>query len=400
MRGGSRTNAKVQVRMFGEFSITVNGNTLTHLKGTTKRVWMLIQYLLAHRFQTVPIETIVNDLWKFKPCGDPKNALKNLVYRARMLLKDLSGSRLYEFILFENGTYRWNNRYSCEMDSEQFMEYCRRGSDLSRDDQERLESYKQAIRLYTGMFLQKSASANWAVLMAAQYAKVYQECVEKCCGILFGLRRFQQAAEICRAALKYLPYELSLHRLLLQSYVKAGMRSEAFQHYRYVKDLFYREFCIDVSSSLLPFYRQLISGGTHIETDLNAIKKDLKEDAADGAYLCDYDVFRMVYRIQARVVARMGYSVFLALFSLISPEGTAFGSRYLCTVSEKLRDVILHSLRKTDVVVPYSSVQYIAMLPFTNFEDAQGVVNRISKKFRFACRNSKLKLVVNLSPLD
>lgn len=400
MRGGSRTNAKVQVRMFGEFSITINGNTLTHLKGTTKRVWMLIQYLLAHRFRTVPIETIVNDLWKFKPCGDPKNALKNLVYRARTLLKDLAGSQLYEFILFENGTYHWNNRYDCEVDSEQFMDGYRRGEDLSCDDRERLESYRQAIRLYTGMFLQKSAYANWAVLMASQYAKVYQECVEKCCGILFGIRQFQQAAEICRTALKYLPYELSLHRLLLQSYVKAGMRNEAFQHCRYVKDLFYREFCIDISPSLLPFYRQLISGGARVETDLATIKKDLKENTADGAYLCDYDVFRMAYRIQARTVARMGYSVFLALFSLVSPEGTAFGSRYLQSVSEKLREVILHSLRKTDVVVPYSSVQYIAMLPFTNFEDAQGVVNRISKKFRFACRNSKLKLVVNLSPLD
>ena len=37
----------IDIHMLGEFAITINGNTITNLKGRTKRVWMLIEYLIS-----------------------------------------------------------------------------------------------------------------------------------------------------------------------------------------------------------------------------------------------------------------------------------------------------------------------------------------------------------------
>lgn len=107
----------IEIQMLGEFAITINGNTITNLKGRTKRVWMLIEYLIANRHSDISIEKLIDVLWGEDECGDPVNALKNLVYRARTLLKDLCGDSSPEFIRFMRGTYSWNNSYPCTVDT-------------------------------------------------------------------------------------------------------------------------------------------------------------------------------------------------------------------------------------------------------------------------------------------
>lgn len=400
MRGKGSNNPKIQVKMFGEFSITMNGNTLTDFKGNTKRVWLLIQYLLAHRFHTTPVDLLIAELWNGNPCGDPKNALKNLVYRARFLLKELSGNTNAQFIQFENDTYQWNNQYDCEIDTERFISNFRSGENMQASVENRISAYREAISLYRGNFLQKSSYSGWVVIRASDFAGIFQECAEKLCGLYYDQCRHDDAAEVCKNALLYLPYELSLHRLLLKSYVYSGRRTEAFNHYHYAKDLFYRQFGVDISPSLRSFYQQMINNGEKAETDISAVVKDLKEeDGSKGAYYCDYDIFRAVCRIQLRMALRTGESTFLAMFTLSNADGTALKTENIRIAAEKLRDSILISLRKSDIVASYSSVQFIVLLPLAAFEDAQRIVQRIEKQFRFSCRRDDIALSSEITPL-
>lgn len=53
----------IEIQMLGEFAITINGNTITNLKGRTKRVWMLIEYLIANRHSDISIEKLIDVLW-------------------------------------------------------------------------------------------------------------------------------------------------------------------------------------------------------------------------------------------------------------------------------------------------------------------------------------------------
>ncbi|HEX3017381.1 MAG TPA: BTAD domain-containing putative transcriptional regulator [Caproicibacter sp.] len=397
---GKGNNLKIQVNMFGEFSMTINGKREADFKGNTKRVWLLIQYLLAHRFHTTPVDLLISELWNGNPCGDPKNALKNLVYRARTLLKDLSGSAVAQFILFENDTYQWNNQFECEIDSERFMECYRRGDDKSSSDEERIQAYQDAIALYKGNFLQKSSYSGWVVIEASDFAEIYQDCVEKSCEILYKQSRYDDAAEICKNALGYLPYEVTLHRLLLKSYVYGGRRSDAFNHYHFAKDLFYRQFCVDISASLQNYYQEMINNGDKAETDISKVIKDLKEEGdAKGAFYCDYDIFRSVCRIQLRMATRTGESLLLVMFTLCNPDGSVIDPDNSQNAVEKLHDAILVSLRRADIVASYSSVQFIAMLPIVTFEDAQRIIQRIEKRFRFSCRRDDIRLSTEISSL-
>lgn len=387
--------------MLGEFSITINGHQLTNLKGRTKRVWMLIEYLLANRKKDISLDNIVDILWEEDECGDPLNALKNLVYRARALLKEISGDERSEFIKFERNTYAWNNSYDCVIDTEQFLDCWKRGTDAGNPDDLRIESLKKAIALYRGEFLPKSSYSSWVISLSAYYATIYNECVMKVCGLLIDRQRFDEVIGICESALNYAPLEESVHKMLLFAYISIGQRNRALEHYNQVIDLFYRELGVDISDSLRPIYKQLINSINHVEIDLSVIKNDLKEAAAaEGAYYCDYDVFKSIYRVQARTILRTGQSIFMVLVTLTDLNGGIPQPEITKVAVSRLKDAILRSLRKGDVVASYSATQFIVMLPLITYENAEQVVARIVQKFHFEYRKDNVLLSTRINPVD
>lgn len=276
MQTGTFQYPKIQVTMLGEFSITINGNQCTNLKGRTKRVWMLIEYLLANRKKDISLDKLVDILWDEGECGDPLNALKNLVYRARSLLRDISGNDSAEFIKYERNTYSWNNLYECSIDTEQFTEFWYQGNDITKPEESRIESYKSAIALYRGDFLPKSSYSSWVTSSQIYFSTIFNECVLKVSNLLIDSQCMKQVIEICESALLHSPLEESIHKLLLYAYISMDQRNKALDHYNYCVSLFYKELGVDISTSLRPLYKQLISSINHIEIDLSVIKKRLK----------------------------------------------------------------------------------------------------------------------------
>ena len=384
--------------MFGEFSITINGNTLTNLKGRTKRVWMLIQYLIAGRAEPAPMDRLLKEIWDGRACGDPENALKNLVYRARTLLRELSGDQS-QFIVFLNGTYAWNNQYECAVDSEQFLEYMEKARRTDAPVQERIEWYRRAVGVYRGGFLPKSAYSTWVISRSTRYAEHYNHCVLELCRLLAERKRYGEIIPVCETALRLFPYEEPTHALLLQAYSNTGQRSRAFDHYNRAVKMFYREFGVNLGDFLRPRSSRPPESARP-ETDLETIRSDLKEKTeARGAFFCDYEMFKCLYRSQVRSIPRTGHSVFLILFTITSPDGGTPDPEATKSASEKLKDAILTSLRKGDAVASCSSTQFIAMLQTVTVETAQGVIQRILRKFRFEYRRDAVEIDTKITSL-
>lgn len=392
---------EIQVRLLGEFSITINGKETTNLKGRTKRVWMLIEYLLANRNKDLSLQNLIDMLWGDSECSDPLNALKNLVYRARTLLRELSGSDRAEFIKFDRGVYCWNNSYPCVVDTEEFVRFCKLGTDPSRSEENQIADLKQAIALYRGEFLPKSTYSSWVVSASAYYSTLYNESVLKVCSLLIDRKQADEVITICEAALNFAPLEESIHRVLLYAYIISGRRNQALNHYNKTVELFYRELGVDITGSMRPLYKQLINSINHIEIDLSVIKNDLREAAAvEGAYYCDYDVFKSIYRVQARTIPRTGQSIFVVLLTLTDLEGDIPDPEVTKSAVSRLKNAILSSLRKGDVVASYSATQFIVMLPLITFENAQMVTNRILQRFRFDYRKNNVLVTTRINPVD
>lgn len=389
----------LQVEMLGGFTLRLDGRVISETDGRAKKVWMLIEYLLANRNSDVSQEKLIELLWDDEECDAPFNALKNLVYRARKQLRLLDPEAETEYIRFVRNTYGWNNDFPCEVDAERFEQLYRAAADAD-DDAQKTENYRRAIALYKGEFLPKSSFVGWVIPKSAYYMSLYHDCVHKIAALLRPLGRHDEIIQICEKAVALYPFEESIHKLLLRAYLDAEQKSKALSHYEYVSDLFYRELNVSISDSFRGLYREITSGGNPMEKDLNIIVRDLQEaNESQGAFFCDYDVFKNFYRLQARSMMRIGQSIHVGLITISDPNGDVPEEKPLKSAMQQLKNCIITSLRKGDVVSTYCDAQYVLILPMTSFENGEMVLRRITDKFRRVYRRTDVVVSTRLNAI-
>ena len=181
-------------------------------------------------------------------------------------------------------------------------------------------------------------------------------------------------------------------------------KKEAMAYYEYVNELFYSELGVIPSEELRAIYNEIVKGVKAIEADINNIKEDLREksgeDGIKGAFFCEYEVFKNVYRREARMLERSGQSIFVALFTVSSVSGGGLSHDKNEQMMDILRDVLIGSLRRGDVVARYSPSQYIVMLPTVTFENSDIIVKRIRKAFTDIYKGSVVTLECKVTPIE
>lgn len=399
----SEKNGVIQVQMLGGFAIRYGDKTLTESGGRTKKVWTLIEFLLANRGKDISQEKLIETLWADEECANPLNALKNLVYRARTTLKSLvdKGEKPVDFIKFERNTYAWNMQLACEVDAEHFEQLVREAEQSEITTQQRIDKYYEALGLYQGQFLPKSSFMDWVVVKDAFYSTLFNSCVSGLVKLLLQKNEYENAIRLCEYSNTINPYEEEIHQLLMVAYAKTGQQKKLTEHYQHVTELFYNEFGIGLLPETVSLYKSIVKVMHNVELDLIAIKDDLRETSEnEGAFYCDYDIFKHIYRLQARSVRRTGYPAHIALITFTDLQGDIPKPEVIRQVMADFKKCITGSLRKGDVVSSYSSTQIVLMLPITTYEDGKKVINRVITNFEKTTVHLDIKISSVLSQVD
>ena len=388
----------IKINMLGAFSMEYEGKVLTDEKSRTKQVWLLLKYLLANRHREVTTEELVDILWE-EGVDNPSNALKNLVYRLRGLLDTVGRGENGEYIINKRGICRWNDEIECVIDTE-VLEMAYRFAETHPT----AENYHDVIRVYNGDFLSATSYEKWIVPLAVKYKDIFFDSVGKCCEILRKDGRFEEIDIIATKAAKIDPFNENAHIMKMRALFAMDKKKEAMAYYEYVNELFYSELGVIPSEELRAIYNEIVKGVKAIEADINNIKEDLREksgeDGIRGAFFCEYEVFKNVYRREARMLERSGQSIFVALFTVSSVSGGGLSHDKNEQMMDILRDVLIGSLRRGDVVARYSPSQYIVMLPTVTFENSDIIVKRVRKAFTDIYKGSIVTLECKLTPIE
>ncbi len=391
---------RVAVTMLGGFRIRVDGNVLTDEINRSQKLWNVLCYLIAHRERTVPQSEFIELFWPEENSANPTNALKTLLYRVRSLLEPLFGEGL-EPILSQRGAYAWNPAIACEMDVDRFELLCRRAQDTALPAQKRMALYEEAAEVYRGDYLPKLANQMWVVPISAHYHTLYLEAVKEYADLLEHAEKFEAMAELCTRASQLDPLDESLHTLIVRALLRQGKDSAALSHYEKATDLLYRNLGVRPSEELRALYREIMDVEERLETNLEVIQANLREAAQrPGAFVCEYGFFKEAYRLEARRSARSGACVHIALVTVSLPDGGVPPLGVLNTTMDQLLEVLVHNLRRGDVVSKYSGAQYVVMLPAANFEDSTMVVERIVNAFYRQHRRNFLKITYRIRELS
>ncbi len=390
----------LQINMLGEFSLTYGDKTIDDQSNRSKKLWILLQYLIAFRDREITQNELIEMLWPEGTIDNPANTLKTLLHRVRSVLNELGFTDGKNIILYQHGVYSWNSELSITVDTDQFEQFCRLAS-ATEDENRKLESLLQAIQLYKGDFLPHCAQEFWVVPINAYYHSQYIKITHEALELLSGRGLFNDVIAICQKALVLDSYDEYLHFAMIRALMATGAQRAALQHYEYVTELFFNQFGVTPSPELTAFYREIVRTSKNLELDLNVIKDDLREhDVQNGASFCEYECFKDIYRLEARAASRTGKAIHIALVTITDSRGEPLMQKPLNTAMNRIKDVISSSLRRGDVFTRYSVAQYLIMLPSTSLENGSRVLSRIVSTVRRQYPKMNAAIHYKLLPLD
>ena len=393
--------SRLRVCMLGAFSIELDGKRMDDSGNRSKKVWLLLAYMIYCRNRPVSQEELTSLLWgEEENSSNPLNALKTMFHRARTMLNQLGSSAGHDLIVRRDGSYAWNTEIPIWFDVERFDELCRAGG-MEQEEEQRLEHYLQALSLYQGDFLSKLSSEPWVVPIAAYFHNLYTQVTQEALIILEGQGRKAEAVDLCRRALDIEPYSEELYRRLIRDLLDTGDQRGAIAVYEEMSELFFSNFGVMPAEDIRAMYREAIRSVNDRAVPIGVVREQLREqDPLAGAMVCEYDFFKVLYRAEARMVARSGDAVHIGLLSVLGEEGKELPKRSLDRAMENLEEQIRLNLRRGDIAARCSVSQYILLLPQANYENSCKVCERIIKAFCRQYPHSPAQLHYSVQPLE
>ena len=391
----------LKIRLFGEITLSYGDRVCTSNSSRSKKIWMLIAYLIANRNRTVTQNDLIDILWEGDDSSNPANTLKTLLHRARAVLDDLGLPEGINLIRNTGGTCSWNNDIPCRVDAEEFDSLLNEISQHPLSDEELCDKFSDALDLYRGIYLPGFESESWALPLVTYFRSRFMQATASVIELMGRLGRYEELCDRCRHAIAQDPYEENLHIALITGLLAMDRGREALEHYRYVSDLYLSAFGINPSPELKAVYQKIAQKINAPENDISVILSTLDEsDRPSGCFYCEYEIFKSVYRLEARNAARSGNTMYVCLLSLSSFGGDELPQKTLNRAMHRLSETIRTSLRSGDVYTRYSISQYLVMLPNVSAENGAKVLDRIAAAFRRENPKSPAFLRTSLQPMS
>ena len=180
------------------------------------------------------------------------------------------------------------------------------------------------------------------------------------------------------------------------------MKTEAMRHYNYTVNLHYTELGTRPSEDIMEFYKTLIKVEHNSESTLEAVSRELeKDDGNKTAFVCDYSIFKDIYKINIRNLHRLGITVFLGVVTLsnVNPEPSDSELMLLDKVMGMLKATLKFNLRKGDTISRYGPSQYVVLLPTPNYNSGSLALERVKNAFYKDCTIPDFVLSYKLTPI-
>lgn len=390
----------LQVQMLGQFTLRYGDRTISDSDDRSRRVWSLLAYMLYNHGRSFAQEELIHLYWSnSEKSADPGNALKSIFHRIRTALDKLQPGLGRLLIRRKAGRYFWNNAMPLSLDIEDFEAHFH-AAEAAGDDDVRLTEYQAALALYAGDPLPRMTDEIWTIPIVAYYHSLYTRAAAGAIELLEKQERTAEAVALCRRAIHIEPYQEDLYEHLMRGLLRTGDMKGAMSVYEEMSELLFAHFGVMPSETLRTLYRQATRTVNDRTLTMDEVCSQLAEPAPHGgAMVCEYDFFKILYRAEARSIARNGHSANICLLSVSGKDGEMLARRSLDPAMNNLQVLVQNNLRRGDVIARCSISQYIILLPQANYENSRMVADRLVSAFYRRYPHSPARLRYTVQPL-
>lgn len=390
----------LRMNLFGEVRLTNDMIFLGEEELHSSKMTKLLAYLIIHRNTALPHQRLIEVFWS-NHSKAPKGALKNLMYRLR---HELSVFGEEEFICTLPGAYRWNPEIEVETDYERFEQLAVELKGMpAREQKKQKVLCLEAIECYQGNVSAVVAEEPWILPKLTRYQSLYMDIVKTLCEIYEKEAEWSELEQLCNEALEIDGFDEDIHCWLLQGLCQQKKYDLAMSHYEKTNKVFYRNMGIRPPAKLRSVFEKMLGKRADSISDLDNMLSEIREtDVEDGVFFCDYQIFRQIYRMEARRLTRIGVAEYIMMLTVRrigrAWQGAVTDSGMTESV-DRLEHILRESLRLGDVVARYSPTQFIVILPACSYEASIAVGERVQKKFQKSIGKRQLEMQFELAEL-
>lgn len=349
---------KITIKLFDEFAIMKGNKLILENLSNTRKTKLFVAYLLVNRDRPISHHELFELLWSGEEYANPATALRTLLYRFRATLEKEGADSLSGAIISKKGTYQWNKNLDVSIDALDFQSMAQMGLDKGLSNSKRKEYLRNAIKLYKGSLLPDFCSEPWLISKAASYRELYINVVEAYVEILKKEKKYFEIVNLCETAIELAGTSEILE--LESQIAKIKLASPETKDER----------------GLVTYYNTVKRLGDKLWDFTLKMQKDLENDSVEQkAFVCDYRVFKEIYRLQRRMQSRSKATIFLGVMDVRCQEVTDPKS------SERMMNNLVNCcarmLRCGDAVCRDSSNKISILFPAESVEDAMGVLERL-----------------------
>ena len=367
----------VNIRLFGGFGIYKDDEPILKSLSHTRKTKLFLCYLLLNRDKPISHKELFELLWSGEDYANPGTALRTLLYRYRTMIENTDVKELDNSIVSRRGAYQWNTDLSISIDIYEFEEAANKALETIGSNEKKELLLKKAMDMYTGNLLPDSNTEHWVVPKAVELRALYIRIALEYIQLLKDRQDYKEIINVCNTVQEFVPVSLDIENEMNIAMQK-GLESEAMQNEYHM----FREAAKDMDR---------VIGGVREE-----METDLSENTA---FVCEYDMFREVYRLQRRLLMRTGETMFLTMATLRSKRM----DRHEPLKNERAMSALLecckHELRMGDSICRYSDDQYAIMFPVDSYENAVKVMERVRMSFYRKSNLNEYMLVYKIRPL-
>ncbi|MEG3029240.1 MAG: BTAD domain-containing putative transcriptional regulator [Oscillospiraceae bacterium] len=389
----------IKINLLGNFSISNNNVTVTG-DDLSRQLCSLLSFLIVNREQNISADELASILWPDE-ISNFSGALKNLVYRLRRVLEANNFPYAKGLVVTNKGSYKLNSNLKFWVDTDEFCENFDKAMALSSTDAKKL-ALVDTVKLYRGDFMAMLPPQPWSTALSSKFHDIYFKATYELLEILNVEQRYSEMLSLAKMAIYIDRFEETAHKYIMLSYYKTNMTEQALDYYKHTRELFYRERGVELSDSMRQFYNEISKSSKVANVDIMDLKEEFMESPGESqnTFYCELEVFKQIYRFNARVLSRTSTSFFMGLLSITSACHEPLDTRLREKAMDQLFSSIQCSLRRGDIFSRCSPSQYVIMLPAVNFENGIEIMERITRNFKSNYHSRKLTVTHNIQPIE
>ncbi|MEG0423776.1 MAG: BTAD domain-containing putative transcriptional regulator [Erysipelotrichaceae bacterium] len=383
----------MKIQMFKEFVIEYHNERIIINDFATRQMTNLLAILIYYRRKPINKEQLIELMWQDN--DNPLNVMKFSIFRLRALLKEIPVLSELDLVVTSKAGYEFNPNIKVEIDIELVEDNWHLMNTDSETNVGNVKRAKTILDIYKGQFLEGN-NEEWIIHCQSYYQNMYMNAFEIYCSYLYREKKYEPLIEIAAKGIALDKFDEEAYYYYLRGLIEDQQYHKALSEFKDVQKLFLQEYGTPLSLKLRNLYGVIVAKDEEDQIDIVTLKEKLTNELdEDGAFYCEYELFRHIYQVELRNAKREAKPTFLIVFE-ICYEGS---EKDQLQAMEKLKNVIQKTLRKGDVFSRINKVQFVLLIPCKDIENAHMVIHRITSTYYRKVSKNKIKLHYHLSSL-